>query len=119
MISCGYLATTLVVMTGRIAIVTGAGNGLGAAFAEALAAKGSAVVVNNRRHADRPFTPDEVVRHQYERDGGGYDDDRFQELHGIPFPASLVAPVSWTGLIRRWSPLAAGADREAAQGTVA
>lgn len=49
-------------MTGRIAIVTGAGNGLGAAFAEALAAKGSAVVVNNRRHADRPFTPDEVVR---------------------------------------------------------
>ena len=49
-------------MTGRIAIVTGAGNGLGAAFAEALAAKGNAVVVNNRRHADRPFTPDEVVR---------------------------------------------------------
>ncbi|MEC8714174.1 MAG: hypothetical protein VXY04_03030, partial [Pseudomonadota bacterium] len=49
-------------MTGRIAIVTGEGNGLGAAFAEALAATGSAVVVNNRRHADRPFTPDEVVR---------------------------------------------------------
>ena len=38
----------------RSAIVTGAGNGLGAAFAEALAEAGIAVLVNNRRHADRP-----------------------------------------------------------------
>lgn len=40
----------------RVAIVTGAGNGLGAAFATAIAADGAAVVVNNRRHADRPFS---------------------------------------------------------------
>lgn len=43
-------------MERRVAIVTGAGNGLGAAFAEAIAADGAAVVVNNRRHADRPFS---------------------------------------------------------------
>lgn len=43
-------------MERRAAIVTGAGNGLGAAFATAIAADGAAVVVNNRRHADRPFS---------------------------------------------------------------
>lgn len=39
---------------GRVAIVTGAGNGLGAAFAKALAESGQTVIVNNRVHADRP-----------------------------------------------------------------
>jgi 3-hydroxyacyl-CoA dehydrogenase/3a,7a,12a-trihydroxy-5b-cholest-24-enoyl-CoA hydratase len=43
-------------MERRVAIVTGAGNGLGAAFATAIGADGAAVVVNNRRHADRPFS---------------------------------------------------------------
>ena len=45
----------------RAAIVTGAGNGLGAAFADALADAGVAVLVNNRRHADRPHSALAVV----------------------------------------------------------
>lgn len=39
-------------MTRRAAIVTGAGNGLGAAFATALARAGTAVLVNNRHRGD-------------------------------------------------------------------
>lgn len=45
----------------RAAIVTGAGNGLGAAFAEALADAGTAVLVNNRRHPDRPDSAQAVA----------------------------------------------------------
>lgn len=48
-------------MESRVAIITGAGNGLGAAFAQAIAADGAAVVVNNRRHADRPFSAQATV----------------------------------------------------------
>lgn len=45
----------------RSAIVTGAGNGLGAAFADALADQDFAVLVNNRSHADRPSSAHAVA----------------------------------------------------------
>ncbi len=48
-------------MTQRSTIVTGAGAGLGAAFAAGIAAAGSAVVVNNRRHAGQPYPAGDVV----------------------------------------------------------
>lgn len=45
----------------RTAVVTGAGGGLGAAFARALAARGERVLVNNRSHADRPSSAHAVA----------------------------------------------------------
>lgn len=45
----------------RVIAVTGAGKGLGRAFAEAWAARGARVVVNNRRRAGEPNSADEVV----------------------------------------------------------
>ena len=56
-------------MTQRSTIVTGAGVGLGAAFARAIAKDGAAVFVNNRRHAGRAY-PAEDVASAIRSDGG-------------------------------------------------
>jgi NAD(P)-dependent dehydrogenase (short-subunit alcohol dehydrogenase family) len=46
---------------GRVAIVTGAGKGLGRAYALDLAARGCRLVVNNRRREGAPSSADDVV----------------------------------------------------------
>ncbi len=46
---------------GRAAIVTGAGRGLGRAYAEELAARGARVLVNNRLHEGQPSSAEAVV----------------------------------------------------------
>ena len=55
--------------TGRVALITGAGAGLGAAYARWLAARGARVVVNNRCHEGRSSTAQAVVD-QIRADGG-------------------------------------------------
>ena len=66
----------------RVAIVTGAGNGLGAAFARALAAEGTTVVVNNRRHPDRPFPAEAVVEGIRAAGGRATADDHAVDASG-------------------------------------
>ena len=57
--------------TGRVAIVTGAGNGLGRDYALSLAARGASVVVNNRAHPDTGETPSADVVVEQIRSAGG------------------------------------------------
>ena len=65
-------------LAGRVAIVTGAGNGLGRAYALELAAQGACVVVNNRwTDRQRPSSADAVTAEIAARGGravASYDD---------------------------------------------
>lgn len=71
-------------MTKRTTIVTGAGAGLGAAFAKAVAADGSAVVVNNRRHAGRPYPADDVLAAIEVAGGTAMADEHAVDAEGGP-----------------------------------
>lgn len=54
----------------RVAIITGAGKGLGRAYALELASRGVAIVVNNRRHASDTVTSAEAVVAEIRSNGG-------------------------------------------------
>jgi NAD(P)-dependent dehydrogenase (short-subunit alcohol dehydrogenase family) len=63
---------TLIEFRDQVAIVTGAGKGLGRSYAEALACRGAAVLVNNRRHPGESLgSADEVVAAIREAGGAG------------------------------------------------
>jgi NAD(P)-dependent dehydrogenase (short-subunit alcohol dehydrogenase family) len=62
-------------LAGKVAIVTGAGKGLGRAYALDLAQRGARVVVNNRRHSgDTEHSADAVVREICARGGSAVAD---------------------------------------------
>lgn len=75
----------------RAVIVTGAGKGLGAAFAQALAADGAAVVVNNRLRADAPDSAADVADAIRSRGGTAVVDH-----HDIAAPGAAEAMVAAT-----------------------
>ena len=74
---------------GRVALVTGAGKGLGRAYALWLAAHGARLVVNNRVHADRASSAQTVVAEI--RAAGG---DAVADEHGVETEAGGRAMVA-------------------------
>lgn len=74
--------------SGQVAIVTGAGSGLGKAYALWLAARGAAVVVNNRKHAGQPSSAAAVVAEIVARGGRAVADE-----HSVEDPKSGKAMV--------------------------
>lgn len=74
----------------RVVIISGAGKGLGRAYALCLAAKGVAVVVNNRRHdSDAEASADAVVREI--REAGGQAVAHYGAAEDPATGASLLA----------------------------
>jgi len=72
----------------RVVLVTGAGNGLGAAFAAACAAHGLCVVVNNRSHEGQPSSAERVV--ETIRAAGGR---AVPDLHDVTTPEAAQGMV--------------------------
>lgn len=82
-------------MERRTAIVTGAGNGLGAAFATAIAADGAAVLVNNRRHPGRPFSAQGTADAIVAAGGHAITDDHAVDKPGGPAAIIASAMDAW------------------------
>jgi NAD(P)-dependent dehydrogenase (short-subunit alcohol dehydrogenase family) len=98
--------------TQRVTLVTGAGNGLGKAFAYACARRGDAVIANNRVHADRPSSAAALVdalrgqgyragvdEHSIDAEGAaeaivGNALDQFGRLDGIILNAGISGPAA-------------------------
>ena len=72
----------------RVVVVTGAGKGLGAAFATAAAQRGDRVIVNNR---DRDGTASAEALARTLRDTGG---DAVADLHAVDLPGAADAIVA-------------------------
>ena len=96
----------------RVTLVTGAGNGLGEAFAYACARRGDAVIANNRVHADRPSSAAALAdalraegysagvdEHSVDADGAAEAIvanalDQFGRLDGIILNAGISGPAA-------------------------
>lgn len=74
---------------GQVAVITGAGKGLGRAYALWLAARGAKVVVNNRVHPDVPSSAQQVVDEI--REAGG---EAVADHHAVETAASGAAIVA-------------------------
>ena len=82
--------------TGRVALVTGASGGLGAAYCRWLAARGAAVVVNNRRHGD--ISPAKAVAAAIVANGGrAIADDHAIDGSGAPEAAMVRTAIDAFG----------------------
>ncbi len=75
--------------TGRVVVVTGAGKGLGAAFARGWAARGARVLVNNRHSGDGASSA-EALAAEIRSDGG----DAVADLHAVDAPGAAAAIVA-------------------------
>lgn len=82
-------------MARRATIVTGAGNGLGAAFAHAVADGGSAVLVNNRRRPDRPPSAAAVADAIIARGGAAEPDCHAVDAEGSAAAIVAAALAAW------------------------
>jgi NAD(P)-dependent dehydrogenase (short-subunit alcohol dehydrogenase family) len=85
----------LIRFDGRVAAITGAGRGLGRAYAQALAARGARVVVNNRRSEGGEDSAAAVVR-EIEAQGGSAVAER-SDVRAPEAAAAIVerALVAW------------------------
>lgn len=83
-------------MRQRSTIVTGAGAGLGAAFAKAIAGDGSSVLVNNRRHPGRPYPAEDVAATIRAGGGAAVTDEHAVDVNGNP-SAIVDTALEWFG----------------------